>query len=491
MIITETLMQNPTSVVILVDDNTCLRYFHPVISLLIKSNKHHLAIVARTEEIACDVIKHFPEILHLKTGYSIDSFVAVEPDIVICYQIWWWGIASFLELFVKCNIPILQYDHGSLIYLSEFLLENNEYATNYRNNVYRCSHIACWGERGKECWVSYGVPEEKLFLTGAIHLDGLPSVPDGSNIYETLQLPEDKIIIFLYSAFTGQLPHFETAQIQYIERLVSYVAANPRYQLVIKPHPTEMLEFDRPHNCYSKTAKLIANPIEDCHWPEIIRISSDDVVSASAVVVSPFSSALLTPFSLNIPVVLLQYESSRVVDFVNFCKDSIVAISSAEQIPQAIEQAVCTTEFDCSLLASKLNHLNDRNACTRFIDLMNKILEEKKTGKNFYPQEEDELMLSVRRYPFLPYPYQHLIKFYMNKGDDSNVDYWLNQYLTKFKDPSSILKDMAHHFSNIRKDLEKVKRYLTIYSKYTSLDNELLQMFYESNYDTNVRINGI
>lgn len=476
--------RNLVQILMLLDDNTCFRYFYPIISSLRNNRRYHIILLARTEELSSDIHLHFPDITHLTTGYSIDSFIAVKPDIVICYQVWWWGIAPFLELFVKCNIPILHYDHGSLIYLSEYLLENDEYASGYRNDVYRCSHIACWGERGKECWTSYGVAEEKLFVTGAIHLDRLHDEPDSKKVYEILKIPQNKEIIFVYTAFTGQFPHFEEAQVAFMEQLASYIAANAHYHLVIKPHPTEMLEFEQFHCCYPPAASLIANPIEDCSWPEIVRIIADDVVAVSKVVVSPFSSALLTPFSLNIPVVLIQYESRRVQDFISYCKDSIIAVKSAEQLSQAIDKVVSARGFDSSALPVKFNHLNDGNACLRFIALIEEIIGEKDGGKLFYLLEEDELKLSVRRYPFLPYPYHYLIKYHMNKNDGLSVDFWLDEYLAKFNNPCPILRELAIYFSDVCRDIVRVKRYLMLYRKYKALDFELLQIYKNTYLDS-------
>lgn len=470
-------MQDCSTILMLIDDNTCLRYFHPIITLLLENNRCHPVLVARTVELESDLRRHFP-LSEILTGYSQKTFQAVTPNIIICNQIWWWDIVPFLEAAVKCNIPVLHYDHGSLIYRNEYLLENNEYGTGYRNNVYLCSHIACWGERGKDCWVSYGVPEEKLSLIGAVHLDSLfkkPAIKE--SVYDALQIPADKKIIFLYTALTGQNPDYDSSQIPFIEHLEAYVAANPHYQLVVKSHPGEMLWFEQSRYCYLPETKLIANPIEDCAWPGIKRISADDVVAVSTVVVSPFSSALLTPLALNIPIVLMQYPSELVNDFVKYCGDSIFALSSAEQISQAIEAVMSVSNFDCSELAALFNYGSDGEACTRFLAMMERILAEQRNGKCFYLKEEEERLLSVRRYPFLPYPYYHLIKFYMRMDADTNVDYWLSQYLRKFNDPALLLREIAVHSFNVWKDYGRAQRCLKLYSKYKALDFELLHMY--------------
>lgn len=461
----------------LIDDNTCLRFFHPIITFLLRNNRHRLILVARTGELESSVRQHFPTV-PLLTGYIQEIFQAVTPNIIICNQIWWWGITPFLDVAVKSNIPILHYDHGSLIHMSEYLLENNEYGSGYRNDVYRCSHIACWGERGKECWVSYGVPEEKLFLVGAVHLDRMyRKSAEKEDVFEALQIPTDKKIIFLYTAMTGQVPHFDIAQIRFIEQLEAYVAINPQYQLVVKSHPGEMLWFSQPCYCYSPATKLIANPIEDCAWVEVTRISADDVVAVAAVVISPFSSALLTPLSLNIPIIIMQYESRLVDNFVNYCSGSVFVAPTAEQLSQAIELVIDIPDFDCSMLAAQFNHGNDGNSCKRFIDLIEMILEEQRSGKNFYFKEEEALLLSAHRYPFLPYPYHHLITYYMNKGDGTNVDIWLDKYLKKFSDPASILRELAIHFFNVRNDNARAQRYVKLHSKYKALDFELLHIY--------------
>jgi hypothetical protein len=464
------------TILFLIDDNSCLQYFCAVISMLLENGPYNVQLVARTGELAQDIQKIFPT-AQLLTGYSQETFQTSSAGLIVCCQIWWWGIASYLEEAVRRNIPVLHYDHGSLIHTSEYLLENNEYGSGYRNDVYRCSHIACWGGRGKECWVSFGVPEEKLYVTGAIHLDHLRHVSvQKKQVFEALQIPENKKIIFVYTALTGQLPHFDSAQIPYIEALESYVAKKPQYQLVVKSHPSEMLWFKNHRYGYSPSTILIANPVEDCLWPDITRISADGVVAVSDVVVSPFSSALLTPLSLNVPIVLMQYESPLVRDFTNYCKNVIKPISSAGQLAEALE-SLEQKRCDSSVLAKQFNHENDGNACKRFLALIDTIFTESRKGVQFYGSEEEERLLSVRRYPFLSYPYHYLIKYYLASKDADNVDLWLDSYVQKFQNPSTLLKELALHYVSIWNDYPRAKRCLELYSAYKPLDFELLQLY--------------
>lgn len=451
---------------------------------MLQDKRYVVTLLARTDDQADQARLHFTT-AQVRIGYVPAHISDVPYNMILCYQIWWWGIAPFLDEAVKRNIPILHYDHGSLIHLSEYLLDNNEYASGYRNDIYRCSHIACWGERGKECWVSYGAPAEKLIPIGAIHLDNLhhPSTKDDS-VHQMLHISPEKKIIFCYTALTGQIPHFDSAQIPFIERLEAFATADPAYQLVVKPHPSEMLWFDRPRYSFSPDTKLIANPLEDCTWSNITRISVEDVVAISTCVVSPFSSALLTPLSLSIPIILIQYKSTLFEDFASYCNESILTVTSAAQLPQAIELVSGPHQTDSSKLASQFNHRNDGNACTRLITLMEDILNVQLCGKQFYTEEEEELLESVKRYPFLPYPYQHLIKYYMKHGQDDTVDHWLDQYLQKFKDPTVLLKELAFHFYNVCNDYKRVQRYILLYAKYRQLDFELLHLYKHSYYFT-------
>ena len=65
-------MQNRSTILMLIDDNTCLRYFHPIITLLLKKSQCDLILVARTGKLADDIRRHFPN-SSLLAGYTQET----------------------------------------------------------------------------------------------------------------------------------------------------------------------------------------------------------------------------------------------------------------------------------------------------------------------------------------------------------------------------------------------------------------------------------
>lgn len=464
---------------ILIDDKTCLRYFAGIIALLLAGRRHKVLLISRQEELAEEIKNYFsPAMIHV--GYTPNLITSISPDLIICNQLWWWGITPFLQTAVNLNIPILQYDHGSLIYTNPYFLMGDEGATRYRSEVYLCSHIACWGQRAKDCWVSYSIPEEKIFLTGAMHLDHLfAKVFDERIVKSELGIPRNKKIIFCYTAFTGQRPEREIKLTEYMQALEHFVESCPDFHLVVKPHPSEMLWFDAPRYPYSPNTTLIANEMEDCHWERILRFSPEDVIAISSLVVSPASSALTSPLSLNVPIVILNSNSPLDSNFASYCSPSVTVSKSAAELAASILNAIQTNQKGLSDLAHKFNYGNDGKATERFMRLIHEIIEDKLQGAVFYQPEILDIEQCIRRYPFFPYPYYRMIKFNCAHGNDLEVDRWLSLYCSLFNDPFYILQELLEYYLNVCRDLKRVIIFIEHMLKYKPRDFQLLHLYKE------------
>jgi hypothetical protein len=171
----------------------------------------------------------------------------------------------------------------------------------------------------------------------------------------------------------------------------------------------------------------------------------------------------------------MEYDSPLVRDFVRFCSPVITSLRCADHLQEAISNAA-SEGCNCDSLARRFNHLNDGNACERFLLLVEQILEEKQRGVRFFQGEEEELLQSVRRYPFLPFPFQHLIKFFFKNGNYMQVDRWLEEYLQRFSDPFPLLRDLSKQCLHQGR-ASLARHYLTIYSMLKPLDFTLLQMY--------------
>jgi hypothetical protein len=466
-------------VLFLLCDKTCFRFFIEVIKKLIADGRYEVFLISRYEDLTKDVQLYFP-LNNIYTGYNPHLIENIHPDIIICYQIWWWGITPILEHAKKKNIPILMYEHGSLIYLCEYFLARDETLV-YRGDISLCSHVACWGERNRECWVSYGILSEKIYLTGAPQYDSLYKRNFvKKDIYDELNIDYDKKIILLCTSSTQNL-EWKKRLIDVTKQIEQFIDCNPKYQLVVKPHPSEMIWFDKITYPYSDKTIVIVNPLEDCNWEGVKRVNIDDVIAASFAVISMGSSLLIAPVILDIPIIHILVNSPLVYDFAYYCKDVFWNLSEnmeiASMIPNIEDFYNKKEVLNSSILAAQLNYNNDGRASERLVELIEKILQDKMRGEKFYISEEAEFLECIKRYPFLPYPYMHLIKCYMKNSDYFNEQKWLDIYRTKFRDPTHILKELSMFYFQVKREYVKVVQYLEEYNRYKPLDNNLRQIF--------------
>lgn len=468
-------MNNNSKILFLIDNMTTLRFFLTIIEKLLEGSSNEVLMMSQDANIGRYVKNMFPgtSVISGHNPKVIDLFV---PDVVICEQVWWRGVVPVLKRARAQNIPIVQYDHGSILHFSDFLLEGSEEEC-YRADILLCSHIFCWGQRAKETWVSFGVLEEKIHVTGAAQLDVLYGErPARNDVYDRLGISHDKKIILLYTALTGNVAKIDEANKLLIRQVEACLHDDRRYQLVVKSHPSEMLFFEKPIYPYSSETIIITNTHEDCPWPDIVRINADDVLSHAFAVIGFTSSSLINAFICDVPVIHIEVPFSYCHDFAEYCKGAAINLTDPADFPSALNSVELGNIPRDPFIAQQLNYNNDGRATERIICLLNSIIEEKRQGVDFYLTEEQELLTCINRYPFLPYPYKYLINYYSRVGDFDNEERWIRDYCRKFKDPSQIFKEVVSYHMNVRRDHVRAEKYISLYNNVKPLDTEPLKI---------------
>jgi hypothetical protein len=453
-------------ILIMLCNATALRYFRGLIQSLQNESAYEVLLLARYKEIEDMARSTFTD-LNIYCGYRKEMVDYLNPDLILCYQIWWWEITPLLEKAKLKNIPILHYEHGSLIYMSEFLTEGDENGSTYRADLSLCSHIACWGQRGKDCWLSYGVLEEKLFVTGAIHLDSMYSktYEAKSDVCRKLGMDAHKSILLFYSALTGKDLSIDKASINTIQNLEQFVAENGDYQLVVKPHPTEMMFYDKPIYPYSQNTFVISHKFEDCRWENILRTDVDQVLYHCSVCICSTSSALIPPIVLNKPVIHMEFDTEASRSFSRYCRGSLWNMKEPSELHSAINSIAADKSVHSSGLASHFNYNHDGKATEWFIKLIDEIINQKLSGRSFYLDSESEFLECVKRYPFLPNPYHHLIVHYLKLHDKDNFVEWLTNYNQKFDNACFILCELINHYFNNYGQESEGAEYLVLFNR--------------------------
>lgn len=470
-------------VLFLIDNMTTMRMLLPVIDKIIQDPLYSILVMTQDANIGLYIEKLLFRV-SVVAGHNPNVIDLFCPDLVVCYQIWWWGLVPVLAKAKSQNIPIVMYDHGSILYNSNFLLEGSEEEC-YRADIRLCSHVICWSQRSKETWVSHGVLEEKIHVTGAAQLDMLyEDRPCRTKVYEQLGISQEKKIILLYTTVTGQIQVIDTFNRKIINEVESCLSNNSCYQLVLKSHPAAMLFFNEPPFIHSKNTILIANIYEDCKWEGIVRINADDVLYHAYAVVGTTSSVLINPLICNIPIIHIELPRADSHDFSEYSKGSMINITNPDGFSEALKSVEIGTNPKDPSIIPQLNYKNDGKATERIIALLNSIIEKRRLGHNFYLTEENELLTCVYRYPFLPYPYKYLINYYSKTKNFEKEDYWVKEYCRKFKDPFYILKEVADYHFNVCNDQERSKKYSTLYNNYIPIDTPPLVLYKKTIFES-------
>jgi len=474
-------------IIIFICDATFIRYFDRIIRKILSDDSKELLLLTRTREWMELLQEKYPEAM-VGIGYHPDIIDRFTPDILLAGQIWWWDIEPVLKHARNLNIPILHFEHGALLSISAYILEKEENYLDYRSNLALCSHVAVWGDRPKEVWVSYGVSHEKFLITGAPHLDYLYELKSRPkiNVYEKLGIAKKKIL-FVYTVVTGQNEKFDRYCLDLLPHIEHFVANHPEYQLVIKPHPSEMLWYDRMKYQTAPETIVIAHHTEDCRWENVKRVDVDEIVYNSDVVIGMSSSSMFTPIILNVPFIHFEMDDCLSHDVASFGKKCHYNISDPSGIGQVILEAVGNVDYDSSDMARHLNYNNDGRATKRIVNAIEQIVAEKRKGRFFYTTIEEEFLENIRRYPFLPYPVKSLIEYYIKEDNMAEAEKWLAEYCRKFNDPTPLLRKMALHCYENKNDKPTTLKYLVLYNKYQPLPPELMHIYKQSLFESEIR----
>jgi len=373
-------------------------------------------------------------------GFMEDYIQIYNPDLVVCQYIWSFGL-KFLKKARENNIPILMYDHGSLINKSYYIIQNNPIKQSYRSDVTLCSHIACWGDHGRECWETYGVLKEKMTVTGCVHLDYMyknENKLDSTFFSKKLKLKKNtKIILFFANIYHPTIsPKWKKRNVFVLKSLEKFVNKNTGYKLLVKPHPMSIKrkKGSFPHD--EKTI-IVGDLIEDS-WEKTVKLDMMSLVSNSDIVIASASSAVLYPLILKRPFVHIEFDENYSKKFSEFGKNYFYNLSLGKHIGVVIKKIInnhiSVINKDYSGLVEKLNYKNDGKASDRFIELINAIFIQQISNKEFYTSEVNEFLASLKRFPDLPYAYQNLLQYYSKIGDIKNTYLILHKYIKKFKE---------------------------------------------------------
>jgi hypothetical protein len=280
----------------------------------------------------------------------------------------------------------------------------------------------------------------------------------------------------MYTCITGQIASLDQACINLLHHVEQFVENNPDFQLIVKPHTSEMLWFNHVRYEVSPKTIFIAHHTEDCAMERIVRINVDEVVHSSDVVISLSSSAMITPLILDIPLIHFEMDNHLCHDLAQTGKGAFYSISDPMTVGQAIQNAILNPLFGASKLAEKFNFKNDGKATGRIVEAIEQVIAERHKGRSFYTSIEEEFIECIKRYPFLPYPLKSLFEYYCSEGDIASAEEILNEYCQKFKDPTPLIKLLVSKCSTIG-DTERILKNLILYNQYKPLTPELVHMY--------------
>lgn len=378
----------------------------------------------------------------LKSGLIRD----IAPNLILCCQTWWEEMPELLPEAIQQNIPILMYDHGSLLTTCEYLLQRDEIIAIYRSDVTLCSHIACWGRRPRDCWLSYGVPPQKMHITGAAQYDYLAK-PDyrpkesREHLLQRLSIsPDAQVILFYIHYFHTHIDKKQRARIMgTLNALEKYVRQHPNWVLVLKPHPMTMAVSQIPFPHAPQTL-LVANTVEKC-WDGMLRADPDSLAAAASVIITTISSMVISPLTLQKPIIHLELDTAAAREFSHYGRKVFYNLKKGMSIANLLNR-IDQARFlppdlkENARLTADLNDGYASSALPRFISLVEQILDEQEGKALFYPlSREEEFWRSARLAPKVPYAFHNLVMLYLDRGDIQQARKAIRQYQKNFRNP--------------------------------------------------------
>lgn len=415
----------------------------------------------------------------LLLDFSLDNIDFGIIDLVLCQEVAPEINKKFLGEAVSRNIPVLLYEHGALMAENAYTMCGDEIFQSYRADISLASHVACWGQRNKECWSSFGVNSDKLFVTGALQYDKYASLISleeqgvGNGLADAIG---DRKVIFLFSSINhpSAIKEYNDFEISCLRQIEAFVEEHDEYVLCVKPHPSSMEQVAR-NRPYSSKTILVANYYEKS-WSDVVKTNVDALIALSQIVFAPVSSVIIGPLILQKPVVLLNIDWPINNNFKEYSRERMFFLEDVNSIGRIISSRkdIFNSEFldgTTELVADLACDVG--KAKDNFIKLIDEVFIEQDKGVKFYSSRDNEYIGNIHRMPDLPYSYKHLMDYYFDNNCVDDVLGWLDRCVGKFKFFNSYLNRFIWETA----DKEKVVPYLEKYVKEGYLNFEDVYSF--------------
>ena len=262
------------------------------------------------------------------------------------------------------GIPVVQIQSGAVG------LEATEW------NFFVDDLIMAQGSQSKDFFISFGVPEEKIYITGSSRYDGLTvaSKAEISQLKGRFGIDEKNIIVLLASSYSSEIFENNLAKttellLEMKKAIFSCISKFPELTLIVKPHPIEDVH----------QTKLLAQGVKNIVFAD----AKEDIrplICACDAFITFGSTSTLDGIILKKPTICPAFPGWIISD--NFIKTgSVPAPESEDQISMLLEEVVCDRGSNIiqrhSEKRSDFLHeviLDDGNgAAKRIVDLLYKI----------------------------------------------------------------------------------------------------------------------
>lgn len=427
---------------------------------------YNVSLVFTSDEVQ-ESFKSFG-FLYESSLFNADSenFDYSRVDLILCQELTPQINKKFLEEAVENNIPVLLYEHGALLASNSYDTSEDEIFQSYRADITMASQVACWGNRNKECWLSFGVEASKIFVTGAFQYDNYHSLnlenATGLDSYLQEEIKDKKVILFFATINHPSVSDsYNNKNIELLKQLESFVEDNKDYCLLVKPHPSSM-EIPEAVFDYGDNTILISNQYEKA-WEKTVKVDVDEIAALSEIVFLPASSALIGPVILQKPIVVLDIDWSVNNNFKQYAAGRLLFVDDISKVDKIIlnRDVIFNDDF-----AGKQKELSQDlaydvgKAKDNFIALIDKIFSKQDEGIAFYLSREDAYIENINRMPDLPYSYKHLINYYFENNRYDDVFYWLDKCAGKFKFFKGYLNRLIWEIADKNKAVPFIDKYL-------------------------------
>lgn len=190
----------------------------------------------------------------------------------------------------KAEIPVVSIDHGAPMVPYDFGV--------YRGSMMGCVANTCWGEVAADINAGYGAPPEGQVVTGSPTLDEIAILDDGADYRSEFGIDSKKRVILLMTTHRDPL---KSLMDQTMQRVIERWGNSPDHQIVVKPHPVELLDG----TLMELNEEIIV--IRD-------QTRLHRVMRAANCIVSPASSIIIPAFAMEIPFVNIHQPGCGLAD---------------------------------------------------------------------------------------------------------------------------------------------------------------------------------